>query len=552
MAGASLLRGRRLFACLCLLYAGVLLWTPVRSTAHAQRDPHRPGGPVTFQASAECMACHNGLTAPSGEDVSIGVSWRASMMAHSSRDPYWQGAVRREALDHPQHAAAIEDECSICHMPMTTYPSRVAGALGKVFAHLPIGGRASDPLAADGVSCTVCHQITNERLGSSDSFTGGYTINVAKASAAPAMFGPFAVDEGRAQLMRSATGLAPTESLHVRRSELCATCHTLFTTALDADGRAVGRLPEQVPFLEWQHSAYNSDRSCQDCHMPAVGEPTPITSVLGEPREALSRHTLLGGNSFMLRMLNRYRDALGVAAPPSELEAAAAATERQLRTDTATVRIADARRLGSNVTVTVIVENLTGHKLPTGYPSRRAWLHVTARDTKGIVLFESGAVLPTGAIVGNASDEDAARYEPHYEEIRSADQVQIFESVMVDSTNTPTTGLLEGVRYVKDNRLLPRGFDKATASADVAVHGTAAADADFQAGGDRVRYAIGISRAHGPIRVEVELRFQTIAFRWAQNLGTYAAAETKRFMTFYDSMAQGSSLAIARAAATID
>jgi hypothetical protein len=498
------------------------------------------------------MACHNGLTTVTGEDVSIGVSWRASMMAHSSRDPYWQSAVRREAIDHPEHAAAIEDECSICHMPMTTYPARAAGGLGKVFAHLPIGHRGTDPLAADGVSCTVCHQITEQRLGSPESFTGGYVLNAARPGAPQPMFGPLQIDEGRTNLMRSATGLTPTESLHVRRSELCASCHTLFTQALDPNGRAVGRLPEQVPFLEWQHSAYNTERSCQDCHMPPVAEPTPITSVLGEPREGLSRHTFLGGNFFMLRMLNRYRNDLGVTAPSHELEAAATATERQLRTDTATLRIAETRRIESNATFTVIVGNLTGHKLPTGYPSRRAWLHVIARDATGQVLFESGAVAPTGAIAGNANDEDAARYEPHYEEIRSADQVQIYESVMVDLKSTPTTGLLQGVRYVKDNRLLPRGFDKSTAPADVAVHGAATGDPDFQSGGDRVRYAVDVSKAQAPITLEAELRFQTISFRWARNLSTYAAVETKRFTSYYDSMAQVSSVAIARATVTVD
>jgi hypothetical protein len=498
------------------------------------------------------MACHNGLTTPAGEDVSIGVSWRASMMAHSTRDPYWQGAVRREAIDHPEHAAAIEDECSICHMPMTTYPARAAGTLGRVFANVPGARRATDPLAADGVSCTVCHQITGDRLGSPESFTGGYVLNVAGPDRPQPMFGPFEVDDGRAAVMRSATGLTPTASLHVRRSELCATCHTLFTQALDAQGRAVGRLPEQVPYLEWRHSAYQATRSCQDCHMPAVAEPTPIASVLGEPREGLSRHTFLGGNAFMLRMLNRYRDDLGVTAPAHEIEAAAAATERQLRGSTATLDIAYPRRAGSRTMFTVVVRNQTGHKLPTGYPSRRAWLHVTARDAAGRVLFESGAVAPTGAIAGNANDEDAARYEPHHEEIAAPDQVQIYEAVMVDVGGAPTTGLLQGVRYVKDNRLLPRGFDKATASADVAVHGGAAGDADFQAGGDRVRYAIDVSNAQGAVTVEAELRFQTISFRWARNLGAYDAAETKRFARYYDSMAQGSSLPIARATVTID
>ena len=552
MAGASLFRGRGPLPFLGLLWLVAVLWPTGRGGVQAQADPHRAAGPVAFQTGAECMACHNGITTPAGEDVSIGVSWRASMMAHSSRDPYWHGAVRREALDHPEHAAAIEDECSICHMPMTTYPARAAQGLGKIFAHLPIAGPGSDPLAADGVSCTVCHQITNERLGTPESFTGGYVLNVAAPTGPQPMFGPFEVDDGRRHLMQSATGLAPTESIHVRRSELCATCHTLFTTALDADGRPAGRLPEQVPFLEWQHSAYNDERSCQDCHMPPVAEPTPIASVLGEPREGLSRHTFLGGNFFMLRMLNRYRNDLGVTAPSQELEAAAIATERQLRADTAAIRIADARRTGSSATFAVIVENLTGHKLPTGYPSRRAWLHVTVRDASGQVLFESGAVAPTGAIAGNANDEDPARYEPHYDEIRSAEQVQIYESVMVDQKGTPTTGLLQGVRYEKDNRLLPRGFDKATASADVAVHGAATGDADFQSGGDRVRYVIDVSKAQGPITADVELRFQTISFRWARNLAAYAAAETKRFASYYDSMAQGSSLSIARAAATFE
>ena len=551
MAGVSFRRRARLLP-MCLIGAATLACLLGRSVARAQTDPHRPAGPVSFQTGDECMACHNGLMTSTGEDVSIGVSWRASMMAHSSRDPYWQGAVRREAIDHPQHAAAIEDECSICHMPMTTYPARSAGSLGKVFAHLPIGRRGMDPFAADGVSCTVCHQITEQRLGSPESFTGGYVLNVASPAGPKPMFGPFQVDDGRTHLMRSATGLTPTESIHMRRSELCATCHTLFTTALDAEGRAVGRLPEQVPFLEWQHSVYNAARSCQDCHMPTVAEPTPIASVLGEPREGLSRHAFLGGNFFMLRMLNRYRDDLGVTAPSHELEVAAAATERQLRADTATLRITDGRRVGSSVTFTVAVDNLTGHKLPTGYPSRRAWLHVIARDAGGDVLFESGAVAPTGAIAGNANDEDGGRYEPHYEEIRSADQVQIYESVMVDLKGSPTTGLLQGVRYVKDNRLLPRGFDKSTASADVAVHGAATGDADFQSGGDRVRYSIDVSRAQGPITLDAELRFQTISFRWAHNLGTYAAAETKRFFSYYDSMAQASWLSIARAMARID
>ena len=60
-----------------------------------------------------------------------------------------------------------------------------------------------------------------------------------------------------------------------------------------------------------------------------------MSSVLGEPRPGLSRHAFIGGNFFMLRMLNRFRDELGVVAQPVELEATARATIRQLQTETA-------------------------------------------------------------------------------------------------------------------------------------------------------------------------------------------------------------------------
>ena len=71
--------------------------------------------PDLFVTSEHCMACHNGLVTPAGEDVSIGVGWRGSMMANAARDPYWQAAVKRETLVHPTASAAIQNECSACH-----------------------------------------------------------------------------------------------------------------------------------------------------------------------------------------------------------------------------------------------------------------------------------------------------------------------------------------------------------------------------------------------------------------------------------------------------
>ncbi len=64
--------------------------------------------------------------------------------------------------------------------------------------------------------------------------------------------------------------------------------------------------------------------------------------MLGDERDGLAQHLFVGGNAFMVRMLNRYRVELGVAALPAELEATANATVRQLRDDTA--RLACRRR----------------------------------------------------------------------------------------------------------------------------------------------------------------------------------------------------------------
>ena len=58
---------------------------------------------------------------------------------------------------------------------------------------------------------------------------------------------------------------------------------------------------------------------------------------------------------------------------------------------------------------------------------------------------------------------DATRFEPHYTEITRPGQVEIYEAILADREGKVTTGLLTGVRFIKDNRLLPHGFDKQTA-----------------------------------------------------------------------------------------
>ncbi len=492
-----------------------------------------------FQTSDRCLACHNGLSTASGADISIGFHWRATMMANSSHDPYWQGSVRREVTDHPESQPKIEDECSICHMPITRYEAKLRGKTGQIFAHLPLStDDAEQRQAADGVSCSVCHQITKEKLGTPESYNGGFVVHPPDADGLRTEYGPFEIQKGRVTIMRSSTeGYRPDKSDHIRDSELCATCHTLKTEALGTGGKVIGALPEQMPYPEWLHSDYRNKQSCQDCHMPEIKEPVQVARVLGELREGARVHSFVGGNFFMLNMLNRYRGELSVSALPPELQNGVEATLELLRTRTASVTIENVTTMSGRLRADVVVRNKTGHKLPTAYPSRRAWLHFVVRDRDGRAVFESGALNPDGSIAGNDNDADPARFEPHYTEISSTDQVQIYESILGDERDRVTTGLLTGVHYLKDNRLLPDGFDKQTADHDIAVVGDAFQDPAFTAGTDRIRYSAPLGAASGPFTIEAELWYQPIGFRWANNLKPYNKAdEPRRFNTFFDSM----------------
>jgi hypothetical protein len=280
--------------------------------------------------------------------------------------------------------------------------------------------------------------------------------------------------------------------------------------------------------------------------MEEVPGPAPIASVLGVDRLGVRQHFFTGGNFFMQHLLNSYRDELAVSAMPQELTSAAERTAEFLKSRSARVTITSIIADAGQLNIDVLVENLSGHKMPTAYPSRRAWLHLTVMDRDGRTVFESGALNTDGSIVGNDNDADPAHFEPHYHRITSADQVEIYEPILGDSAGHITTGLLNAVRYLKDNRLLPRGFNKETADNDIATVGDAARDPDFKAGSSRVEYVVPTGSAAGPFRIEAELWYQPIGFRWAHNLAPYKAAEPQRFVGYYDTMSSSTAIILAR------
>ncbi|MGH2627935.1 MAG: hypothetical protein ACRDHY_14950, partial [Anaerolineales bacterium] len=479
-----------------------------------------------------CTACHTNLRDDAGRDVSFDRSWRATLLANSARDPFFAASVRLEGAARPEARQALETTCAACHTPMAYFT-----AVSQDQPATLLDGGFLDPdhelhtLAMDGVSCALCHQIRDTNLGLPDSYNGGYVIDREIPQGDRVIFGPYSIESDQAQTMQEVSGFTAAQGVHLNRSEMCATCHTWYVGPFGPDGDA---FPVQVTYFEWFYSSFRRSDTCQDCHMPEAQGGVRIASTSPNPRSPFGEHSFPGGNTYLLRVLQAFAAELGVPASEANFAATISSTETHLARDTATVTLEDAGRSGSRLTFDVLVENQAGHKFPTGYPSRRAWLHVTVRDAAGQVIFESGAPGEDGSIAGDDGEADPASFEPHYFAIVSPDQVQIYETILRGASGQITTSLAQAVSYLKDNRLLPVGFEKSAPYPDLMVRGRARDDIDFVDGSDRIQYSIDVGAAAGPLTVEVELLYQSVGTRWIRGLRDASGPEIDQFLRMAD------------------
>ena len=442
--------------------------------------------------------------------------------------------MRRETIDHPNAVGG--------------HPGRVRGVphadgARRSRARLAARARCSrtcrsptarSRAAAAGGRRRLVHRLPSDRarqLGTRESFNGDFVDPADAAPTARALiFGPYQIDRGPADdhalgdRLRAGRGAAHQAVGAVRdvphadhagvRPERRG--HRIAARADELSGVAAQRLQHgraQLPVVPHAGSA-GADRA---------------SSVLGDARDRLSRHLFVGGNAFMVRMLNRYRDELGV-----EALRRSSRRRREATDPSAAAGDRDARRsrapssTAGTLAFDVDVRNLTGHKFPTGYPSRRPWLHVTVRDAQGRTRLrirrgrrhrrDSRATTTTPI---------RCEYEPHYDQITQRRSGADLRADPRRPAGVPTTGLLTATQYLKDNRLLPRGFDKATADRR-----------DRRLRRRRQRRRLQQRRrsrplrgrpcpAAGPFTVEVELRYQPIGYRWAHNLETLRRARTE-------------------------
>ncbi|MBF0266182.1 MAG: hypothetical protein HQL46_13030 [Gammaproteobacteria bacterium] len=493
-----------------------------------------------FSGSGNCSNCHDGLINPDSKDVSIVKRWQSSIMANSSRDPFWKAKFKSELNRTPSLSSVINDKCTRCHAPMANVEAKesntsITSFNGGVFEEQ----HTLHSQAMDGVSCTLCHQISNsDKLGSIDGFSGGYEINTNLSGTDRLLYGQY--QDIFPNPMRNQVNFTPEYSTHISESSFCATCHNLKTPYTDASGNVLStthesEFPEQMPFSEWLHSDYAStdEKSCQQCHMSRSSDVVMVSQppFIDTKRDNFAEHNFIGANVFMLNILNDNKEILGVLG--TDFETTISETQSLLESS-ASLAVTNQHLDNNGLSFTLSIKSETGHKLPTSYPSRRVIVHVKITDALNNVVFESGKPNVDGSITGLDSDINQQTYEPHYDVINSSEQVQAYEGIMQDSYNQVTFTLLRAKMYLKDNRILPDGFVKDTAPDDIKVIGSASNDDNFIGGSDEVTYKLS-ALTDTSYSVQVRLLYQPLSYSFAQDLFEDTSDEVQQFKSMYES-----------------
>lgn len=283
---------------------------------------------------------------------------------------------------------------------------------------------------------------------------------------------------------------------------------------------------EQATFLEWQNSVFGAVdkkgrpekefQSCQECHMPGGFKNetekididqvvTQIASIQDSSyseaghslaneeidipmRDNYKRHTHVGLNVFLVSMMDQFSEILGMntsdymttadTGPALALESMI----QQAQEDSATVKVtnlevskyvADAKDkctdpVGADVlTADVTVQNLTGHRLPSGVAFRRSFLEFTVFDGNE-PIWRSGGTNELGIIIGGNKKPleteffKNGSYQKHHEIVDCQSQAQIYEELTKNALGEFTTSFVHRVTHIKDNRLLPKGWREST------------------------------------------------------------------------------------------
>ena len=333
------------------------------------RDPVPPSQKVAH--SNHCAGCHGkdetglAMVDLSGNDVNIHDDWQISMMGLSAYDPFWRATLVNEVAVYPGAKHAIESTCLKCHAPIGSFQSHFDG---KAYSYSQM---LNDSLGLDGVSCSSCHQQPMEDLGKGHS--GNFSMDTNRV-----FYGQF--PDPFAGSMQIYVGFEPMFSDHIYDSGICAGCHTLITETLHEDGTPSGNFfAEQATYHEWLNSVFPSrNTECQTCHMPFIDDPVIIASELAalEPRSPYGLHQFFGANTAMLEMMQEHKEILGLPEVREEAWHESIENNRLSLQNASELEVTSWLVHNDTLHINLALTNLTGHKLPSGYPNRLLWIQV--------------------------------------------------------------------------------------------------------------------------------------------------------------------------------
>jgi hypothetical protein len=276
-----------------------------------------------------------------------------------------------------------------------------------VACHAPAAERAATHTTAlleEGVSCDVCHSMTDVPPIADIAFLAELDPSGPKVAAMPAPV----PNEAHESLQRP----------FFATSTQCAPCHQVNFPS----GKGL-----ENTFVEWSNSNLSGmGIECQDCHMP---EYSGQAAVDGPPRANLHRHMFTGVDY-------AYEEFRGI-----DLDAQKEEIRTLLQNSvTMTVHDISSPAPGSpfNFQVTVLNDR-TGHSIPSGVSfAREMWIEATVSDGTGTTLLHSGSLHPNGDLVSTAEDP----------------QLAFFGAIAYDAQGHPTSMNFRAVS-LDESRMIP-------------------------------------------------------------------------------------------------
>jgi hypothetical protein len=452
-------------------------------------------GGIEFGKVTQCVLCHAGTKNGTADPYA---SWHGTMMAQSARDPVFRAGL---AIAN-QDIGGVGEFCIRCHAPRGWLGGRSTAADGSALNREDL----------HGVSCEVCHHLVDplseEAKQTVKNVPPGYGNAMLVADPENVVRGPYA----------DSVGAKPhhnTQSGYPASSELCANCHNVSNPLQAHD---VNTQPPHTyghierTYSEWSLSDFaksGSGQTCQSCHFARIREGGQASKYGEQHRDYFVSHAATGGSTWVQdAILKTWSGKEGRDVDPEFLKAVQQQAREFIRTSAAlSLELAGGK---GRLTIT----NLTGHKLPTGYPEgRRMWLNVRFLDQAGQSLGELGRY-------GDQSDSAAGKpvtastlLDPKNTRVYeckpglSPEQAQKFHK-----TPGPSFHFILNDITVKDNRIPPRGFKKAA----FAAHLCAPVGADYADGEywDTFEFALPPRTR----KVEARLMYQSVSWEYIKFL----------------------------------